>query len=269
MKLHESCLFQAALDCLLVADPAEKVALTRETAKRWRHGGLSLDGGARPGEITDPGRPDRPELVHPSRVAKRSLTSDVGRAAFIHAIAHIEFNAINLALDAVYRFRGMPEDFYTDWLQVAEEEAGHFELLQDRLGRLGYRYGDFPAHNGLWEMARKTAADVVERMALVPRVLEARGLDVTPGMIERLDKAGDSDSVSVLRVILEDEIGHVEAGTRWFRYSCEQRGIAPFETFIGLLNAYFPGSIRGPLNTDARLLAGFDKEELEYLEQTL
>lgn len=212
------------------------------------------------------GRPDKPELVPPAKVKRRSPHNTEGQAALVHAVAHIEFNAINLALDAVYRFRDMPDDYYRDWLQVAAEEAYHFELLSERLQSLGYEYGDMPAHNGLWEMAVKTDFDVMVRMALVPRVLEARGLDVTPGMMERLQQAGDQTTVDILKIILRDEIGHVRIGSHWFRYCCEQRELEPESTFRELLKQYMKGRLRGPFYTEARLQAGFSEQELAQLE---
>ena len=186
--------------------------------------------------------------------------------ALVHAVAHIEFNAINLALDAVYRFRGMPGEYYADWLSVAADEARHFELLRNRLEDLGARYGDLPAHNGLWEMAEKTADSCLVRMALVPRVLEARGLDVTPGMIERLESAGDSETAAVLRVILREEVRHVAIGTRWFRYCCAQDNLNPAQTFLHLLEARLGASVRGPFNVQARSEAGFSSEEMKALQ---
>jgi len=219
-----------------------------------------------PAPIGEPGRPVRPSLVHPSQVKARKLTSREGRASFLHALAHIEFNAINLAWDAVYRFRKMPAEFYADWIRVAEEEARHFDLLNQRLAEYGYEYGDFPAHDGLWHMARETAHDILVRMALVPRVLEARGLDVTPSMIARLKQNGDQASAAVLKTILRDEIGHVEAGTRWFFHVCRLRALDPLECFRGLLAEYAPGRIRGPFNVAAREQAGFVPAEMALLE---
>jgi uncharacterized ferritin-like protein (DUF455 family) len=200
-------------------------------------------------------------------VKPRKLATRQGRAVFLHALAHIEFNAINLAWDAVYRFRGMPVEFYADWIRVADEEAQHFTLLSLRLTELGQAYGDFPAHDGLWHMARVTAHDILVRMALVPRVLEARGLDVTPAMILRLRQVGDAASAAVLETILRDEIGHVEAGTHWFRYVCRQRGLDPLESFRSLLTEYAPGRIRAPFNTSARQQAGFGSDEMAMLEE--
>lgn len=216
--------------------------------------------------IGAPGRPERPALVDARNVPRRRLGTAEGRAALVHAIAHIEFNAINLALDAAYRFRDMPPEYVEDWLSVAADEARHFEMLRDRLRSLGRDYGDFPAHNGLWEMAEATASDCLLRMALVPRVLEARGLDVTPGMIRRLDAAGDRETVDVLEVILAEEVGHVAIGTRWFRHLCEQRGLEPESTFLELLERYYRGAIRGPFNLEARYAAGFSEVEMTALE---
>ncbi len=167
----------------------------------------------------------------------------------------------------MFRFRGLPIDYYNDWVQVAYEEATHFGLLRDRLYALGYDYGDFPAHNGLWDMVQKTAFDPLVRMALVPRVLEARGLDVTPGMIQRLKSIGDNESAEMLGIILRDEIGHVEIGSRWFRYLCEQRGVEPDSTYKDLLQKYMTGKLKKPFNDEARKAAGFSKVELAFIYQ--
>ena len=226
-------------------------------------------GGAWYYRLDQPGRPARPELVAPRQLAKRALTNAEGRAALIHAVAHIEFNAINLALDALLRYAGMPWEYYADWMRVADEEAYHFSLMRERLRELGHDYGDFPAHNGLWETARETAGDLLERMALVPRVLEARGLDVTPGMIDRLRAVGDQDTADRLVIILRDEVGHVAIGSRWFRWLCEQRGLEPRETYLRLIRERFLSRGRGrmpcPLNLPDRRRAGFDEAELEGL----
>lgn len=211
------------------------------------------------------GRPAEPELVAPGRLKKRGLGSVEGRQALIHAIAHIEFNAINLGLDAALRFRGMPDSYYRDWISVAVDEARHFMMLSDRLEQLGIHYGAFAAHNGLWEMAERTAHDVMIRMALVPRVLEARGLDVTPGMIDRLEAAGDHSTVSLLEVILEEEERHVAIGSHWFGTLCRARGLDPDDTFEQLLGEYFNGQLRGPFNLEARRRAGFSEPEIERL----
>ncbi len=216
--------------------------------------------------IVSPGRPDRPALVAPRELAQRALSSPEGRAAFLHAIAHIEFNAINLACDAMARFPDMPADYYTDWLGVAADEARHFRMLVKRLAELGYAYGDFAAHNGLWEMAERTAHSCLARMALVPRVLEARGLDVTPAMIHKLRSLGDAAGAAILEVILAEEIGHVAIGSRWFGWLCQQQDVPPRRTFIGLVREHARGALRGPFNRPARREAGFCDEELASLE---
>lgn len=215
--------------------------------------------------VTIPGRPKRPELVDPKDVPRRNFSSLKGRLSLVHAIAHIEFNAINLALDAVYRFQDMPEQYYRDWCQVAAEEAQHFTMLSDYLESHGVRYGDFSAHNGLWEMAVKTDSDVLIRMALVPRVLEARGLDVTPSMIDKLQSTGDSELISILQKIFDDEIGHVKIGTYWYKALCKQRNLDSEKTFIDLINQYMQGARFGPFEIEARLQAGFTEEEMQSL----
>lgn len=261
-------LYQEAYNCLMQADIAKKIACVDQLYSNWNKGGiLNRDNQAKDDikTIEIPGRPDKPELIPTSKLKQRKLGSELGRATLIHAITHIEFNAINLALDAVYRFRELPDDYYTDWLKVAHEEAYHFSLLSDRLEKMGYHYGDFPAHNGLWEMVLKTDHDVMTRMALVPRVLEARGLDVTPGMMARLAKAGDNETVECLKIILRDEIGHVAIGSRWFKHSCELRGLVPEKTFRDLLVEYMGGALRGPFYMEGRLQAGFTQEEMDDL----
>ena len=266
-KIVQSNLFLAAKQRLDANDPAEKIALTTVLCQAWQAGKLALADDRQMQPIGPPGRPERPRLVSPRELPQRRLHTESGRAALIHAVAHIEFNAINLALDAVYRFRDMPKTYYADWLRVAFEEAHHFSLLQERLGELGYSYGDFDAHDGLWEMAMVTAHDPLIRMALVPRVLEARGLDVTPGMIQRLKNAGDNRTVAILEIILREEVGHVAIGSRWFRHCCEQAGQPVEETFLKLLRTYYRGRIRGPFNEVARLAAGFTATELASLRE--
>ena len=259
-------LHAAAKRCLDAHDPAEKLRLTHAAWDALKSGALRADHASpEPESIGDPGRPERPQLVSQRQVPHRGLGSPEGRAALVHAVAHIEFNAINLAWDAVYRFRGMPAEYYRDWASCANDEARHFAMLSARLIELGYRYGDFDAHNGLWEMAEKTAHDDMARMALVPRVLEARGLDVTPGMIERLRAVGDEGTIAILEVILREEVAHVAAGTRWFRWCCERDGLEPRETFLDLLRDYMGRNLRGPFNRPARLEAGFDEGELDQL----
>ncbi|AWV07949.1 ferritin-like domain-containing protein [Marilutibacter maris] len=261
-------LFDAARACLDAGAPDDKLALTLAHAQAFGDGGRPIDAAApSPEPIRMPGRPARPQLVHPRELPRRGLGSDEGRAAFIHAIAHIEFNAIDLAWDAVYRFRGLPDAFYADWVSVAADEARHFSMLRARLRELGRDYGDFDAHNGLWEMAEKTAHDGLSRMALVPRVLEARGLDVTPGMIVKLRALGDDATADILEVILREEVAHVAAGSRWYRWYCRQGGVEPRSRFRELLREYASGQLHGPFNLEARLMAGFDEDELAVLEQ--
>lgn len=261
-------LFETARACLAAGEPAEKLALTHRAACAFRAGELSIDPVApAPQPITQPGRPARPRLVPPRELPRRGLGSTGGRAAFIHAIAHIEFNAIDLAWDAVYRFRDMPPAFYADFVAVADDEARHFGLLQARLQSLGHGYGDFDAHNGLWEMAHRTAESCLARMALVPRVLEARGLDVTPGMIGKLRQLGDLETVAVLELILAEEVAHVLAGSRWFRFCCDREGVEPVPTFRSLLRAHAGPALRGPYNAEARARAGFDIIEMAMIAE--
>jgi len=228
-------------------------------------GALSLQecGEAQP--IGVPGRPQRPRLLAPRDLPQRGLGRAEGRAALIHAVAHIEFNAINLACDAVYRFRGMPRAYYADWIGVAADEARHFSLLAARLAETGHAYGDYDAHDGLWEMAVKTSTSCMARMALVPRVLEARGLDVTTAMIERLRAVGDQRTVEILELILREEVAHVAAGSRWFAWCCEREGHDPEATFIALVREFARGTLKGPFNASARLAAGFSAAELAWL----
>jgi len=258
-------LFERAYECLHCNNVDQKLRWTRRTQRELANGELEIKDIGKVEQIGEPGRPRKPKLVSGREVPMRSLNSPEGRAAFIHALAHIEFNAINLGWDAVYRFRGMPDQYYLDWARVAAEEAVHFKLLREQLLISGYDYGDFPAHNGLWEMAQKTADDVLVRMALVPRVLEARGLDVAPGMIDKFRAQNDKAMVNVMDVILREEVGHVEIGSRWFRYLCEQRGLDPESIYRELFEAYMNNQIKGPLNKAARLRAGFSEQEIDYL----
>ena len=214
-----------------------------------------------------PGRPLRPELVAPQQVPRRAMSTQQGRRSLLHALAHIEFNAINLALDIMWRFPDMPEAFYRDWCKVAVEEAEHFSMLARRLEELGCNYGDVPAHNGLWEMAEKTRDDILARIALVPRTLEARGLDVSPAIRQRLMQAGDKESAALLDIILRDEVGHVAIGNHWYKWLCEREGLEPVATYEDLAQRYQAPRLRGPFNLDARRQAGFDEAELEALQR--
>ncbi|AOB32088.1 hypothetical protein AKI39_17290 [Bordetella sp. H567] len=213
-----------------------------------------------------PGRPARPELVAPAQLKPRPVGTTAGRAALIHALAHIEFNAVNLALDILWRFAGMPAGFYRDWLRVAREESSHFQLLNAHLGTLGYAYGDFPAHNGLWEMAEKTRADLAARLTLVPRILEARGLDASPQIRDKLRAVGDEAGAAILEIILRDEIGHVAVGNRWWRYLCTAHGKDSVAWHAELAARYAAPRQRGPFNLEARRAAGFDEAELAALD---
>ena len=264
-----------ALAVLLEADPLAKAAraatlwdavqadatLLPDEAQRAEALALTPDQ-----EAAMPGRPERPHLVSATQVPARPPFTPEGRAALLHAICHIEFNAINLALDAVWRFADMPAAFYRDWLQVAGEEALHFTLLRTHLESLGSRYGDFDAHDGLWTMCHKTRHDIVARMALVPRTLEARGLDATPLIQDKLTRAGDLRAVEILDIILRDEVGHVRIGNYWFTTLCDARGLDPLETFRTLLGQYHVALLRGEMNRPARLAAGFTEFELSMLE---
>jgi uncharacterized ferritin-like protein (DUF455 family) len=252
-----------ALQCLLEPDPLAKTEGVAAMADRCLAGDWVLDDSAvLQGLGTIPGRPARPSLVPPRLVGRRSMATLEGRAMLIHALAHIEFNAVNLALDAIWRFTGMPAGYYTDWLRVAKEEAIHFSMLAAHLHVLGYQYGDFPAHDSLWEMAEKTRDDIVARTALVPRTLEARGLDAIPPLRAKLAQAGDLEAAKILDRIFEDEIGHVEIGNRWYGYLCEQRGLEPRATYDELAVRYKAPVLKGPFNIEARRQAGFTEAEL-------
>ncbi len=258
-----------ALVALLSQNPEQKIAITFYLCA-WRatFSIASKHHFETPDNL--PGCPERPELRSHLDVPKRSPFTTEGLAALLHAVTHIEFNAINLALDAIWRFADMPDAYYLDWLQVAAEEARHFSLLRAHLQSMGYDYGDFPAHTGLWDMTAKTSSDVMARMALVPRTLEARGLDATPPMQAKLRKVGTPHAlraVEILDIILRDEIGHVAIGNHWYRYLCSQRGRDPLATYALLARQYAAPRVKGPLNLDARRAAGFDEAELTLLVQ--
>jgi uncharacterized ferritin-like protein (DUF455 family) len=213
-----------------------------------------------------PGRPDKPELVAPGKVGRRAMHTVEGRAVLLHALAHIEMNAINLALDIIWRFPQMPLPFYTDWMKVAREEAKHFSMLNAHLRDLGFPYGSFSAHNSLWEMAEKTRADLTARLALVPRTMEARGLDVTPGLMQKLVQAGDLRAGEIMQTIYEEEIGHVEIGNRWYNYQCQKEGHDPLAYYPVLSERYKAPRLRGPFNLEGRRHAGFTESELVWLQ---
>ncbi|WP_293775430.1 ferritin-like domain-containing protein [uncultured Oxalicibacterium sp.] len=266
MALPFKELREAALCLLVECDPGIKAGQTIALAKAWAEGGITLDTVAQllP-SAPIPGRPAHPILLPPKDVARRAMHTPEGRAIAIHALTHIEFNAINLALDAIWRFADMPHDYYADWLKVAAEEALHFSLLAAHLQRLGYAYGDFSAHNSLWEMTEKTVGDVLARMALVPRTMEARGLDASPPMRAKLAQAGDAEAAAILDIILRDEIGHVAVGNRWYAFLCAQRGLEPVSTYRQLSRHYKAPIVRGPFNLAARRAAGFSEADLADL----
>lgn len=248
---------EAARDVLLTADPVAKAAAARALNARWCAGLIALADGPEP--LPDrPARPARPALLPASQMPKRGRAGSLrSRFAMLHAVAHIELNAIDLAVDVAGRFGpAMPPQFATDWLHVADEEAQHFGLLSGLLEQAGGGYGDLPAHDGLWQSAQATAHTLAARLAVVPQVLEARGLDVTPMMIARFEAAGDATAVGVLQRILQDEIGHVAIGNRWFRFLCHESGTNPVEAFHGLVRAHFRGAVKPPFNDSARLQAG-------------
>jgi len=259
-------LYQIAKDCFLTTDPDAKMALTYESVGQWSASKLEWKDGDIPEQLNEPGRLDQPEIVMPKDLKKRKFKSEIGRAALIHALTHIELTAVNLAWDSIYRYRGMPKDYYDDWVQCAKEEAGHFIMLRNRLREMGYDYGSFPAHNELWKMAVTTSGDLMDRMGIVHRVFEARALDVVPGTLKKFDELNDTSMVKALTTICNDEVGHVSAGTRWFRYRCEQEQIDPDVTFISLLEKYMKRPLSGPFNRDVRLQTGFTEVELDYLE---
>lgn len=255
----------AALAALQVADTVGKCAAAHALPGAENGAQIDCDTVFTPPSHL-PARPAKPELVGALRVAQRSVYTLEGRAALLHSIAHIEFNAIDLALDIVWRFPGLPDQFYRDWVQVAKEEAKHFTLLQNHLIGMGYQYGDFAAHKGLWEMAEKTQGDVLARLALVPRTLEARGLDASPAVRDKLLAAGDQRGADILALILEEEIGHVATGNRWYTWLCAQQGLEPVAHYRALLAQHMPkAKMRGPFNLAARRAAGFGEDELADL----
>lgn len=251
---------------LACADVAAKVAGARALGEKAPDDTLDPDARLDAGAHVLPGRPALPRLVTPAQVPQRSAFTPDGRAALLHAVAHIEFNAINLALDAVWRFAGLPPDYYFDWARVASEEALHFSLVQEHLHMIGSRYGQFDAHDGLWTMVERTRGDVVARMALVPRTLEARGLDVTPAMRAKFAAAGDTRAAEILDVILRDEIGHVAIGNHWYRWLCARDRLDPVEHALQLARQHRAPPLRAPFNRSARLAAGFTAEEIDRLE---
>jgi len=262
---------QCALQVLQLADPDQKSAAALALQAQLATYSIAEKFTPGPAEIgTLPGHPERPLLLRHTEMARRSPATPEGRAVLVHAIAHIEFNAINLALDAIWRFDGMPPAYYHDWLRVAAEEATHFEMLRSHLRTQGYDYGDFPAHQGLWTMCEKTQHDIVARMALVPRTMEARGLDATPLIQRKLRQVGTSDALAaatILDTILHDEVGHVAIGNHWYRWLCEREGLNPETHYAVLVRQYEAPRLKPPFNDEARRRAGFTETELQWLQQ--
>ncbi len=255
----------SAAACSVLKEPsvAEKISLTGEIAGLWFDGSITDIGDVRPPDR--PARPAQPELLPPRDMPKRNARGDKGRIALVHAIAHIELNAIDLAWDIVARFTNydLPRGFYTDWIGVAVDEARHFSLLENYLTYYGAAYGDFPAHDGLWQAAEDTSHDLLARLAIVPMVLEARGLDTTPPTIAKLREVGDDHAAEIMAVIAEEEITHVAAGVRWFNYVCDQQKLEPAETYQALVKKHFKGQLKPPFATAAREQAGFSAEYYE------
>ncbi|MGP1628692.1 MAG: ferritin-like domain-containing protein [Giesbergeria sp.] len=257
---------QRALQVLCLSNPDQKVAQTLGLYAQAAL--LPIAEGTIEEPVNLPGRPERPQLLAHTAMARRSPATQEGRAVLLHAIAHIEFNAINLALDAVWRFSSMPPAYYADWLRIAAEEAQHFSLLRAHLRTLGRDYGDFPAHQGLWSMCEKTRHDPLARMALVPRTLEARGLDATPLIQRKLRQTGAADALTaadILDTILREEVGHVAIGNYWYRWLCQRAGHDPLVHYAHLATLHEAPRPKPPLNTEARLRAGFTQAELDWL----
>ena len=259
-----------ALEVLRLSDPLAKAQAAMDMHAQATHYTIAAQAPALPADVQLPGHPPRPELLHHSAVARRAVSTPEGRVILMHAIAHIEFNAINLALDAIWRFDGMPAQYYLDWLQVASEEGKHFLLIRNWLQAQGHDYGDFPAHQGLWTMCEKTKDDITARMALVPRTLEARGLDATPQLQAKLRQVGTPDAlaaVCILDIILREEIGHVAIGNHWFRLLCQVHNLDPQAHYTVLTSKYDAPRARPPFNIKAREAAGFSAQEIAWLEQ--
>lgn len=256
---------EKALEC---ANRDELLNLTHEAWRLCEKGELCFDSKNLPKSIQNVRFPERPVSLPPREMPKRKFHTPEGLAAFFHAISHVEFVAIYLAWDIIYRFRNLPDEFYCDWLRVADEEAQHFSLLQTKLKTFGVDYGDLPAHSGLWDLAQFTATDFLQRLALVPRNMEAHGLDVTPPLIEKFKQLGDDNAVEILTRILTDEVGHVALGSKWFKWLCEQKNVEAETTFQSVLLEYYTkkgGGLKGNFNVEMRLKAGFSENELAWL----
>ena len=265
--MNKKTLWFAALQALMETDADKKIAKVQQLSNDWQQGRLNNAVNLHPIDLVEPARPEKPILVAGNHLSGRNINSEIGKAALVHAVVHIEFTAINLALDALYRFTDMPTLYYEQWIKVALDETKHFQLLVARLAELNHVYGDFPAHPALWDMAKQTRHDVLHRMAIVPKVLEARGLDVTPAMIQRFQNIKDQRTVDILKVILAEEIPHVAYGNQWFDYCCQQRKLDSQQTWFELLAKYLQKGIYCPVNIPARLAAGFAENDLQRLQQ--
>ena len=258
---------ETSLQILIETDVQVKVTQLNDLLEAYKEQRLALNPlrSLNYENVNLPGRPVRPELVPPLMVPRRKMDTLEGRVGLLHSLAHIEFNAMNLALDAIWRFSGMPVQYYEDWLKVAKEEAHHFSLVNEHMQTFGFSYGDFPAHNSLWEMVERTADSVIARMALVPRTMEARGLDAVPGIRDRFKQIKDARAVEILEIILHDEVGHVLIGNHWFNFLCAKDELSPVATYQELAKQYRAPVLKGPFNMDARQKAGFSAEELSLL----
>ena len=258
---------QTALELLAITDPQIKVDQLKQLFDEYQQERIDLDISSvlNADGLTLPGRPQKPELVPPLSVPKRKMDTVEGRLSLLHSLAHIEFNAMNLALDAIWRFADMPTQYYVDWLKVAKEEAYHFSLIESHLQSVGVAYGDYPAHNSLWEMVERTSDAVIARMALVPRTMEARGLDAVPAIRDRFQQIKDHQVVQILEIILRDEVGHVLIGNQWFNFLCAKEGLSPIKAYKELARQYCAPVLRAPFNLEARKQAGFTAEELSLL----
>lgn len=261
-------IYNLAEKCLYESDKQQLPKTTHHARQLLHENSLSLiDVNKKPLPIVETLFPNQPILLPPRQMPRRKLDSPLGKAAFFHALAHIEFIAIYLAWDIIYRFRGLPAEFYTDWLKIADEEAQHFEMIRLHLQNLGLDYGDLPAHGGLWNHAENTADCLLARLAVVPRCMEARGLDVTPAMMEKLRELGDTKGLTLLERIYQDEIGHVERGSYWFNYFALKQGLQPELSYTQLVKQYFKGKPKGPFNREVRIIAGFSHTEIDWLEE--
>lgn len=260
-------IFTLAEMCLHSANVPQKLEITHHARKLFKSKQLSFDSSAPVLSISHTRFPEKPVLLSPRDMPRRRLNSPTGKVAFFHALAHIEFVAIYLAWDMLYRFRSLPEQFYQDWLKVADEEALHFDLIRQHLLAMDADYGDLAAHRGLWDHAEDTQGDVLARLALVPRCMEARGLDITPHMIKKFAQQGDTNSAELLARILEDEIGHVKIGSYWFKYICDEQGIEYQAKYKQLIEKFYIGKPKGPFNRELRIIAGFSNAEIDWLEE--